>query len=86
MVDYVKEVVDGWDKAPRLDSDGFTRVISRRGKKGKKCAAPDDLFKIDEDATKLSTEMRPSTVVAKALYMVKRARPDASVLIAFLTT
>ena len=88
MVDYVKEVIDVWDKAPQLDSDGFTKVISRHGKKGKKCAAPDDLFKIDEDATKLSTEMSTTfhNIVAKALYMVKRAWPDALVSIAFLTT
>ena len=88
MVDYVKEIVDAWDKTPQLDSDGFTTVISKRGKKGKKCAAPDDLFKIDEDATKLSTQMSTAfhNIVAKALYMVKRARPDASVSIAFLTT
>jgi hypothetical protein len=52
LVDYVKEVVDAWDKAPQIDSDGFTKVILKQGKKGKKCAAPDNLFKIDEDATK----------------------------------
>ena len=88
MVDYVKEVVDAWDKAPQLDNDGFTKVISRRGTKGKKCAAPEDLFRVDEDATKLNTEMSTAfhNIVAKALYLVKRARPDASVSIAFLTT
>jgi hypothetical protein len=63
-------------------------VISRHGKKSKKCAAPEDLFRIDEDATKLSTEMSTAfhNIVAKALYLVKRARPDALVSIAFLTT
>ncbi len=88
MVDYVKEVVDAWDKAPQFNNDGFTTVISRRQTKGKKCAAPEDLFKIDQDATKLSTEMSTAfhNIVAKALYLVKRARPDASVSIAFLTT
>ncbi len=39
MVDYVKEVIDAWDKVPQFDSDGFTTVISRHGKKSKKCAA-----------------------------------------------
>ncbi len=87
MVDYVKEVVDAWDKAPQLDNDGFAMVKSRRGTKGKKCAAPEDLFRIDKDLTKLNTEMSTAfhNIVAKALYLVKRARPDASVLIAFLT-
>ena len=88
MLNYVKEIIEAWDKAPQLKSDGFTTVLSKRGKKGKKCAAPEDLFKIDEDATKLNTEMSTAfhNIVAKALYMVKRARPDASVSIAFLTT
>jgi hypothetical protein len=36
MVDYVKEIIQAWDKAPKLDSDGFTMVVSKRGKKGKK--------------------------------------------------
>ena len=88
MVDYVKEVVDAWDKAPQLDNDGFATVKLRRGTKGKKYAAPEDLFRIDEDSTKLNTEMSTAfhNIVAKALYLVKRARPDASVSIAFLTT
>jgi hypothetical protein len=88
MVDYVKEVINAWDKAPQLENDGFTTVKSKRGMKGKKCAAPEDLFKVDEDATKLNTEMSTAfhNIVAKALYLVKRARPDASVSIAFLTT
>ena len=51
-------------------------------------AAPDDLFKVDEDATKLNSEMATAfhNIVAKSLFVVKRARPDASVSIAFLTT
>jgi hypothetical protein len=36
------------------------------------------LFKVDEDAKKLDTEQSKAfhNIVAKALYMVKRARPD----------
>jgi len=88
MVDYVKEVINAWDKAPQLENDGFTTVKSKHDMKGKKCAAPEDLFKVDEDATKLNTEMSTAfhNIVPKALYLVKRARPDASVSIAFLTT
>ncbi len=46
------------------------------------------MFKVDEDATKLDTEQSTAfhNIVAKALYMVKRARPDGSVSITFLTT
>ena len=88
MVDYVKEVVAAWDNAPQHNDDGFTAVQPKRGKKGRKCAAPEDLFKADDDATMLDTEMSTAfhNIVAKALYMVKRARPDALVSIAFLTT
>ena len=88
MVDYVKDVVDAWDKvrgAP--DEEGFKLVQPKR-KKGRSSAAPDDLFKIDEDSEKLHPKSATAfhNIVAKALYLVKRARPDASVAIAFLTT
>jgi hypothetical protein len=88
MTDYVKEVIEAWDKVSQPADDGFTPVMSKRSKRAKKSAAPEDLFKIDEDATKLDTEQSTAfhNIVAKALYMVKRARPDASVSIAFLTT
>ena len=88
MVEYVKEVIAAWDKAPKLDEDGFTIVTSKRGCKTKASAAPENLFKTNEDAKKLMTEMSTAfhNIVAKALYLVKRARPDASVSIAFLTT
>ena len=76
MVEYVKAVITTWDNAPKLNNNGFTLVKSKRGKKGKTYA------------TKLNSEMATvfHNIVAKALYLVKRARPDASVSIAFLTT
>ncbi len=88
MVDYVKEIIEAWDNAPKPNDDGFKLVESKKTRKGKSCAAPEDLFKVDEDATKLNTEQSTAfhNIVAKALYMVKRARPDGSVSIAFLTT
>ena len=87
MVDYVKDVVAAWDKAQPAD-DGFTVVKPKRGRKTKPTAAPEDLFKTDEAATKLGQDLATAfhNIVAKALYVVKRARPDASVPIAFLTT
>ena len=53
-----------------------------------KTAAPDNLFTVDEDCEKLSIEAVASfhTVVAKLLYLSKRARPDASLSVTFLTT
>jgi hypothetical protein len=62
-------------------------VESKRVRKGKLCAAPEDLFKVAENAIKLNTEQSTAfhNIVANALYMVKRARPDGSVSIAFHT-
>ncbi len=50
--------------------------------------ASDNLFKVDEDATKLREDTKKifHNIVAKMLYATKRARPDTSVAIAFLTT
>jgi hypothetical protein len=88
MIDYVEDVVRAWDSAKvATDDDGFKRVLPK-ARKGRSSAAPDDLFKVDEDSEKLQPTMTTAfhNIVAKALYLVKRARPDASVAIAFLTT
>jgi hypothetical protein len=88
MLEYVKDVVAAWDKAaPKMDENGFKLVENKRGRK-KSSAAPEDLFKVDEDSEKLKPIKATAfhNIVAKALYLVKRARPDASVAIAFLTT
>ena len=86
MIEYVKDIISTWDKNAKLSDDGFTVV--KRGKKGRATAALEDLFKIDEDSPKLKLEAATvfHNIVAKALYLVKRARPDASVSVAFLTT
>jgi hypothetical protein len=43
---------------------------------------------VNEDCKKLSDEVAVAfhTIVAKALYVTKQARPDTSLAIAFLTT
>jgi hypothetical protein len=50
--------------------------------------APDNLFVVNVDCTKLSDEAAAAfhTIMAKALYITKRARPDISLAITFLTT
>jgi hypothetical protein len=54
----------------------------------KSSAAPEDLFKVDEDCEKLSPEKGKifHNLVAKILFATKRARPDTCTAIAFLTT
>ncbi len=76
MIKYVKELIAAWDKAPKLN-DGFVTVTSKRTKK---CAAPEDLFKIDEDATKLDTEFSTAfhNIIAKALYLLSLCRELAT--------
>jgi hypothetical protein len=89
MVDFTSEIVAAWDKvASKVDEDDLKPVQKKRGKKTKSSAAPEDLFKVNDDSEKLKPLMATAfhNIVAKALYLVKRARPDASVAIAFLTT
>ncbi len=88
MIDYVKDVVAAWDKiASKEDDEGFKLVKAKSSRKGRS-TAPDDLFRVYEDTEKLPTARATSfhNIVAEALYLVKRARPDAAVAIAFLTT
>jgi hypothetical protein len=51
-------------------------------------AAPDDLFKVDEDAVKLDEARAKAfhNIMAKGIYVTKRVRLDISLSIAFLTT
>ena len=87
MTDYVNEIVEAWDKAELAVSDGFIEAKVRKSR-NRTSAAPENLFKIDEDAAKLPKEQATKfhNIVAKALYISKRARPYASVAIAFLST
>jgi hypothetical protein len=85
MEGYLSEVIAAWDKAAPL-GEGFQLVKNR--KPNKTSAAPDDLFKVDEDATKLGMNTKKifHNIVAKMLYATKQARPDTLVAIAILTT
>ena len=50
--------------------------------------APNNLFKVDEDTVKLEQPFAKAfhNITAKAIYVTKRARPDISLAVAFLTT
>ena len=76
VFDCLKETLAVWMKAePNGDST-------------KTSAAPDNLFKMDEDCKKLNDEKAVAfhNTVAKTLHTTKRARPDTCTSIAFLTT
>ena len=87
MIDYVDEIVAAYDKASSELDNGFSPVCKKKNR-ARTSAAPDDLFVVDEDAEKLSEEGQVAFhhLVAKTLYVSKRARPDSSTAIAFLTT
>jgi hypothetical protein len=76
MFDYVDEILNAFDKA------------EPKGGGTKTSAAPDSLFKVDENCEKLKQDKAVEfhNLVAKTLYSTKRARPDTCTAIAFLTT
>jgi hypothetical protein len=87
MIDYVDEIVAAYDKVMNKLDDGFS-ALKKKSNPARTSAAPDDLFVVNKDAEKLSKEgsMALHNLVAKTLYVSKRARPNISRAIAFLTT
>jgi hypothetical protein len=83
MLEYVDEIIGSWDKACSELNDGYKAVS---GCKRIATAAPDNLFKVDEDAVKLDQARAKAfhNIMAKGIYVIKRARPDISLSIAFL--
>jgi hypothetical protein len=85
MIDYINEIIETWNRAWKEFDNSFEFVANR---KRIATAAPEDLFKIDKDALKLSPPEAKSfhSMTAMMLYVTKRARPDTALAIAFLTT
>jgi hypothetical protein len=75
MFNYVDEIINAFDKA------------EPKGGGTKSSAAPDDLFKIDEDHKKLPPDkaVKFCNLVAMTLYATKQVRPNTCTAIAFLT-
>jgi hypothetical protein len=76
MIKYVQEIINAFDRA------------EPKGAGTKNSATPADLFKIDEDCEKLNEKRATAyhNIMAKTLYVTKRARPDTCIAVAFLTT
>ncbi len=85
MHDYSDGILQAYNLAIKDYNNGYQIV-------GKSCSktspAPDNLFVMNEDCKKLSNEAAAAfhTIVAKAPYITKRARPNISLAIAVLTT
>ena len=76
MLNYVEEILTAFAKAdPKATGT-------------KSSAAPENLFVVNEECEKLSTDksVHFHNLVAKTLYTTKRARPDTCTAVAFLTT
>ena len=85
MINYIQDVIKEWEDSTSKLDDGFERVIKHQKIA---TAAPDNLFKVDEDQVKLGKEKAKHfhRIVAMMLYVTKRARPDTALSIAFLPT
>jgi hypothetical protein len=84
MYDYLDGILQAFDAAVKKHGGGFTPVTRQPFK----TTAPDNLFVVNEDCEKLSEAVLADfhSIVAKTLYVTKRARPDTCLVIAFLTT
>jgi hypothetical protein len=84
MHDYLDGILKAFDAAMEKHEHGFLPVT----RQSYETPAPDNLFIVNEDCEKLPDEMAADfhTIVAKTLYVTKRARPDMCLSIAFLTT
>ena len=76
MIDFLDKVLIAFDKA------------EPKGGGTKKSAAPENLFKVEEDCEKLpqSKTVQFHNLVANTVYATKRSRPDTCTDVLFLTT
>jgi hypothetical protein len=84
MHDYIDGILQAYNLAIKDNNDEYQIVGKHHSKMS---IAPDNLFLVNEDCKKLSNEAAAAfnIIMAKALCITKRARPDISLAIAFLT-
>jgi hypothetical protein len=84
LCEYVNNIVKAWD-AVCLEFDGDYTVVTHWKKI--RLAAPEDLFRVDDNAIKFGPMEAKCfyNIVAKTLYVTKQAKPNTAVAIAFLT-
>ncbi len=73
MLEYVDEIIGSWDKVCSELDDGYKAVS---GRKRIANAAPDNLFKVDEDAVKLDQARAKAfhNITAKGIFMLPRGQ------------
>jgi hypothetical protein len=84
MHDYLDGILKAYDAAIDKHKNGFLPVTIQCYE----TPAPDNLFTVNKDCEKLPEDMAADfhTIIAKTLYVTKRARIDTCLSIAFLTT
>jgi hypothetical protein len=87
MVKHVDDIIETWKKAQSTFDGGLIKSKRKSRSSSQITAAPKDLFDVNEECEALQKSDREAfhKVVAKALYVAKRARPDISTAISFLT-
>jgi hypothetical protein len=89
MIKHVDDIIETFEKAKLKYNGGPTKAKSQRKSRSSSqiTAAPKNLFIVNEECEALNDSERESfhKVVAKSLYVAKRARPDVNTAISFLT-
>ena len=87
MIRYVKDLYDMFKQAQLKVDDGFIEVKKRSRSSAQLTAAPRNLFVVNEECEPLNGVAHKvfHTIVAKALYFAKRARPDIMTAMSFLS-
>ena len=88
MIKHVNDIIETFKKAKLKFNNGFAKVKSKKrsSSSSQVTAAPKNLFVVNEECEALQDLDRESfhKVVAKSLYVAKRARPDIMTAISFL--
>jgi hypothetical protein len=89
MIKYVEDICEVFKQAQSKYNDGFVEVKPKKRNRSSSqiTAAPKNLFVVNEECEPLNDSDRESfhSIVAKSLFVAKRARPDIMTAISFLT-
>ena len=89
MIKHVDDIIETFGRAKSEYNAGLIKTKSKRKSRSSSqvTAAPKNLFDVNEECELLQDSDREAfhKVVAKSLYVAKRARPDISTAILFLT-
>ncbi len=89
MIKRVDNIIETFEKAKLKFDGGFIKAKSKKKSRSsiQVTAAPKNLFDVNEECKALQDSDRESfhKVVAKSLYIAKRAKPNINTAILFLT-